>query len=139
MVKNQSIHRIGIYECEIRDDGVVRKGRSTEIYSYGLYSREFIKSTILPKLREAKNAGYDFDFPVLVTSWILGKGDPPKPLPRPEGPLFVSKVGGLRKLKRMVGIPTQRKKMARSEKWEAVIDAEGQVFELENNNRVKDS
>ena len=64
---------------------------------------------ILPDLRDMKRTGHSINFPMLVMTWRLGRGDSPKPLSRPSGAITVERAEGLRKPKRMVAIPTQRK------------------------------
>lgn len=129
MPKQPKTARIGVYECNLHGNSV-SKVKWVKGY-YELYHHELLESMIIPDLRDAKRAGWDFDFPVLVVSYLLGPGDPPKPLPRPQSPLTVKSAGGLTNLRRMVGIPIRRKKIAKTEAWEAVIDDHGQVFEVE--------
>lgn len=129
MAKQLKSTRIGIYECNL-DGNSILKGKWVKGY-YGLFSNDLIDFKILPDLQEAKHAGWDFEFPVLIVSYYLGRGDLPKPLPRPPGKLTVKSAGGIIKLRRMVGIPIRRKKIPRTEVWEAVIDARGQAFKVE--------
>jgi hypothetical protein len=126
---HQKSVRIGIYECRV-DGSFISKGKWVKGY-YGLYGDDLLDSMIIPDLKDAKRAGWNFDFPVLVVSYCLGKGDSPKPLPRPPGKLSVKSAGGVVALRRMLGIPVRRKKIPETETWEVVIDSQGQVFEVE--------
>lgn len=130
MDKAHSMWRIGLYECHISED-IVSPGKSLKKYYYGLFQRDLIDSIILPDLRNMKRAGHDFEFPVLVMTWRLGPGDLPEPLPRPSGKLTVKRAGGLRKAKRMLGIPTQRKRIPRTKTYEVIIDERGHVVEVD--------
>ena len=121
--------RIGVYQCRL-DGSFISKGKWIKGY-YGLFREDILHSRVIPDLVDAKRAGWDFDFPVLVVSYYLGKGDAPKPLPRPSGKLTVQSAGGVNRLRRMVGLPVRRKKIPRTETWEAVIDAQGQVFKVQ--------
>jgi hypothetical protein len=132
MAKTQSTYRIGLYECQI-SSGIAVKGKSVKKYYYGPLSRGFIDSIIIRDLRDMKHAGHDFEFPILVSTWRLGEGDPPKPLPRPSGKLTIKRAGGLRRAKRMIGIPTQRKKILRTEVSKVVIDSQYNVLSVEGN------
>ncbi|MFH0768848.1 MAG: hypothetical protein V1932_04705 [Chloroflexota bacterium] len=130
MNKSHSMWRIGLYECHVSGD-IVSRGKSLKKYYYGLFHRDLIDSMILPDLRDMKRTGHSFNFPVLVMTWRLGRGDPPKPLTRPSGTLTVERAGGLRKLRRMVGIPTQRKGIQQTKNYEAIIDDQGHVYEVD--------
>jgi hypothetical protein len=126
--------RIGVYECHL-DGSFVLKGRWIKGY-YGLFRDALLDSMIIPDLKEAKRAGQNFEFPVLVVSYSLGKGASPKPfpIPVPKNKLTVKSAGGLNKLRRMVGVPVRRKKIPATEIQEAVIDAQGQIFKVEGSN-----
>jgi len=129
MVKHPTSARIGVYECSLNGN-VISKGKWVKGY-YGLFSHGVIDSNILPDLQEAKRAGWSFQFPVLIVSYNLGKGDLPKPLPKPSAKLTVKSAGGVIRLRRMVGIPIRRKKIPGTEAWEVVINAQGRVFRVE--------
>jgi hypothetical protein len=128
--------RVGVYECRL-DGSFISKGKWVKGY-YGLLplaellGANPLHARIIGDLKDAKRRGEDFEFPVLVVSYHLGSGDPPKPLPRPPGKLTVKSAGGLIRLRRMMGIPVRRKKIVKTETWEAVIDAEGRVLEVED-------
>ena len=121
--------RIGVYQCRL-DGNFISKGKWVTGY-YGLFREDILHSKVIPDLQDAKRVGWDFDFPVLVVSYSLGKGDPPKPLPRPPGKLTVKSAGGVNRLRRMVGVPVRRKKIPKTETWEAVIDAKGQISKVQ--------
>lgn len=129
MAKQLKSARIGIYECNL-DGNFVLKRKWVKGY-YGLFSNDLIDSKILPDLQEAKHAGWDFKFPVLIVSYYLGRGVLSKALPRPPGKLTVKSAGGVIRLRRIVGIPIRRKKIPRTEVWEVVVDAQGQAFKVE--------
>ena len=128
--------RIGIYECHL-EGCLISKGKWVKGY-YALFHDDLLHSTVIPDLKDAKRAGWDFEFPVLVVSYYLGSGDPARPLPKPVGRLSVRSSGGIIALRRMLGIPVRRKRIPHTETWEAVIDAEGRVLEVEGH-RLKDS
>lgn len=136
MAKQLKSARIGVYECHL-DRSFISKGKWITGY-YGLYRDALLDSMIIPDLKDAKGAGWDFEFPLLVVSYYLGRGDSSKPLPRPQGKLTVKSAGGVIKLRRMVGIPIRRKKIPETETWEAVIDSQGQAFEVVGH-KLKDS
>mgnify|MGYP001564993607 CR=1 FL=1 len=125
--------RMGIYECTI-NGASVSKGKYIASY-YELFRPDLVGSIILPDLKNKKRAGLDFGFPVLVVSYYLGPGDPPKPYtgPVPQGSLSIKAAGSLTNLRKILGIPTRRKKIQKTECWEAVIDERGRVFEVECN------
>lgn len=75
---------------------------------------------------------------MLIVSYNLGRGDTPKPLPKPPAKLTVKSAGGVTKLRRMVGIPTRRKRIPGTETWEVVIDAHGRVFKVEDQQLVNE-
>jgi hypothetical protein len=129
MTKQLNLWRIGVYACHL-DGSLISKGKRVTGY-YGLYRDDLLNSMIIPDLREAKIAGWDFDFPVLVVSYRLRlrEGNPPKPLPRPPGKLSAGGNVKLASLRRMLGFP--REKVPESEIWEVVIDAQGQVLKVE--------
>jgi len=129
MARHLKSARIGVYECHL-DGRFVLKGKWLKGY-YGLFRYDLLDSMIIPDIKDAKRAGWDFEFPVLITSYSLGRGDLPKPLPKPQGKLTVKSAGGLTKLRRMVGIPIRRKKVPRTEAWKVVIDIRGQAFKVE--------
>lgn len=123
--------RIGIYEC-LLDGSLVIKGKRVKDH-YGLFYEDILYSKVIPDLQYAKSAGRDFEFPVLVVSYYLGGGDPPKPLPKPSGTLTVKSAGGLNQLRRMMGVPVRRKKIPATETWQVVVDDRGQVFKVQGN------
>lgn len=135
MTKQLKSARIGIYECHLVGS-FISKGKWVKGY-YGLLplvellGDNPLDSRILKDLKDAKRAAWDFEFPVLIVSYSLGRGDIPKPLPRPPGTLSVKSAGGVVALRRIVGIPIRRKKIPKTETWEALIDTQGQVFEVE--------
>jgi len=136
VVKQLKSARIGVYECRL-GGGFVSKGKWVKGY-YGLFRDALLDSMIIPDLKDAKRAGWDFEFPVLIVSYYLGKGDIPKPLPKPPGSLSVKSAGGVIALRRMIGIPVRRKKIPNTETWEVVIDARGQVFKVQEH-KLRDS
>lgn len=135
MPKNLKSARISIYECNISGNSI-SKGKWVKGY-YGLLplvqllGDSPLESAIIKDLESAKSICNGFDFPVLVVSHYLGSGDLSKPLPRPPGSLTIKSVGGLINLKRIVGIPIRRKKIPKTERWEALIDRERRVIKLE--------
>ena len=98
---------------------------------YGLFHEDVLNSLIIPDLNEAKAAGWPFEFPVLIVSYDLGKGDTPEPLPKPPGRLTLKSAGGVVRGRRMMGIPVRRNKIPVTEEWLRVIDAEGRSYRVE--------
>ena len=135
MAKQLKTARIGVYTCHLYGS-LISKGKWVKGY-YGLYRDDLLNSMIIPDLRDAKRAGWDFEFPVLVVSYRLRlrEANPPKPLPRPPGKLSAGGNVKLASLRRMLGFP--REKVPESETWEVVIDAQGQVLKVEGH-RLKD-
>jgi len=127
--------RIGIYQCHLQGS-LISKGKWITGY-YGLFRDDILNSKIIPELQDAKRAGRDFKFPVLIVSYYLDKGDPPKPLPKPSGKLTVKSVGGLNRLRRMIGVPVRRKKIPHTEIWQAVVDRDGQAFKVQGHKLIK--
>lgn len=122
--------RVGVYECEVAGKGIT-KGKWVCGY-YGLFSPDRLRNEIIPDLKQKKESGWPFSYPLLVVSYSLGRGDPPKPLPLPVSAkkLSVTAAGGLIRMRRMVGIPIRRKKVQTSECQEALVDAFGKVTVL---------
>jgi len=129
MTRQLKSARIGIYECKL-SRSFVSKGRWIKGY-YGLFRRDLIDSMIMPDLKDAKRASWDFEFPVLVVSYYLGSGDLPKPLKRSPKLKEGETAMGVVTLRRMLDIPARRKKIPKTETWEAVISFQGQVFEVQ--------
>lgn len=129
MTKQLNLWRIGVYACHL-DGSLISKGKRVTGY-YGLYTDDLLNSMIIPDLREARRAGWDFDFPVLVVSYRLRlrEGNTQKLLPRSPGKLSAGGTAKLRDLRRGLGFP--REKVPESETWEVVIDAQGQVLKVE--------
>ncbi len=96
--------RIGVYKCTIVN-GFVSKGDYIRGDYIGVFTWDDLVSRIIPDLRQNRLKGSEY--PVLITSWRLQEGDLSKPLPMtvPRNRLTVKAAGGLRNLKRMVGIP----------------------------------
>jgi hypothetical protein len=132
--------RTTIYECSINEN-LILKGKWIKGY-YGilplvqLLGDNPLESAIINDLKDKKITDNDFDYPVLVISYYLGSGNPPKPLLKPQGALTIKSAGGLIRLKRMVSIPVRRKKIPKTEKWQAVIDKEGNVIKIEGNKLI---
>ena len=123
--------RIAVYECHVSGQAIW-KGKWISGY-YGLFDLDRLKTEIIPHLKRRKEAGLRFDYPLLVVSYSLGQGDPPKPLPMSVAPkkLNIKAAGGLIAVRRMMGIPIRRKKRANSECWEALIYEAGKVTILQ--------
>lgn len=132
--------RIGVYKCSIVNGFVskVKGGRIRGDY-IGVFTWDDLISRIIPDLRQNRLKGSEY--PVLVTSWRLQKGDPSKPLPItvPRNRLTVKAAGGLRNFKRMVGMPVRRKKDPRTETWEAVVYDTGRAIKVVGQRLVEQS
>lgn len=131
MTRQLKSARIGVYECTLNGN-FVSKGKWVKGY-YGLFRDDLLDSMIIPDIKAAKRAGWNFEFPVLIVSYYLSGGDMPKPLAKPLGKLSVKSAGGVTRLRRMIGIPVRRKKIPNTETWEAVIDTQGKVFKCHKN------
>ena len=120
--------RIGVYESEIADDGSVWKGNYVCGNYIGVFNRDYLLSEIIPDLRQKKQAGWPFNYPLLIATWSLQQGDPPKPLPMPgsSAKLNMRRTGVLN-VRRMLGLPIRRKKNPRTEIWQAVVDESGRA------------
>ena len=122
--------RIGVYKCTIVN-GLVSKGDPIRYDYIGVFTWDGLVSRIIPDLiRQNRLKGSEY--PILITSWRLQEGDPSKPLPMPVPPqkLTVKSAGGVRNLKRIVGLPVRRKKNPRTETWEAVVDDTGRAIKV---------
>jgi hypothetical protein len=128
MPKPPKDSRIGVYKCTIVN-GFVSKGDYIRGDYIGVFTWDDLVYRIIPDLRQYRLRGSEY--PVLITSWRLREGDPPKPIPipAPHQKLNVKSVG-VRDLKRMFGLPVRRKKDPRSETWEAVVYATGRAVKV---------
>ena len=100
--------RIGLYECSI-DEGKVAKGRYIRGDYVGVFTWADLISKIIPDL-EQNDRIRGFTYPILVISWRLRGDDPSK------GSLGIS---------RRSNPQPRRRKIPRTERWEAVIDDSG--------------
>jgi hypothetical protein len=114
--------RYGVYKGTITN-GFVSRGNYVCGDYIGVFTWDQLIANIVPDLRQYRLE--TSDYPVLITSWRLKAGDPPKSLPEnvPSQKLNVKAAGGLRDLKEMIGMPLKRKKVASSEIREAVVDS----------------
>ena len=123
--------RIGIYKCSIVNGFVSKvKGGYVRGDYIGVFTWDDLVSRIIPDLRQNRLKGSEY--PILITSWRLQEGDPSKPLPMPvpSQKLTVKSAGGVRGLKRILGLPVRRKKNPRTETWEAVVYDTGQAIKV---------
>jgi hypothetical protein len=130
MPKKLRNSRYGVYECDITE-GLITKGRYITGDYIGVFTWDDLITEIIPDIREAKQAGWVFEYPVLVASWRLQTSGPPNPLSTPvgEGKLTISRAG-LQNVKRMLGLPLRRHKDPRTETWEAVVDASDRAIKV---------
>jgi hypothetical protein len=111
--------RIGIYECTVVDS-CVSKGRYIRGDYIGVFTWESLVSKIVPDIIE-NNRLKGSRYPILITSWQLGGGDPSK------GSLGISRRG----------FPQpRRKRIPKTEHWEAVIDHSGLATRVEGRRLV---
>lgn len=112
--------RIGVYQCTIVN-GLVSKGEYIRGYYIGVFTWDQLISNIIPDLKQYRLKG--FEYPILITSWMLQEGAPTEPLPRlvPSRKLTLKSAGGVRAMKKILGLPVSRKKNPRTETWEAVV------------------
>ncbi len=119
--------RIGIYECTITN-GLVSKDKPIRYDYKGVFTWDDLISNIIPDLRQNRRLQIS-QYPVLITSWRLQKGDLSKPKPGAQ----TTKTNGsltVYALRRQVGIPLKRKKDPRSETWEAVVYETGRAVKI---------
>jgi len=131
MPKTLKGSRIGIYKCTIAN-GFVSKDKPGYLRGeyIGVFTWDDLVSRIIPDLRKYRLKASDY--PVLITSWRLRAGALPKSLPMNVAPqkFTVKAMGGLRNLKKMLGMPVRRKKDPLSETWEAVVDSSDRAFKV---------
>lgn len=132
MPKQLRDRRFGVYECRIVDGIVVKTGPRYVFGGYiGVITQDYIHGSLIPELERLQRSG-KFEYPVVVVSWLLRRGEfrePPAPTTRLDKRNLARK--GLRELRKMVGWPASRMKDPRTEVWEAVIDLTGAVYRLE--------
>ncbi len=130
--------RIGVYKCTMVN-GFVSRGEYIRGNYIGVFTWDDLVSRIIPDLRQNRLKGSEY--PVLITSWRLQEGNLSKPLPMtvPRNRLTVKAAGGLRNLKRMVGMPVRRKKDPRTETWEAVVDGTGRAIKVVGQRLIEQS
>ncbi len=135
MPKPRKNSRIGVYKCTIVN-GFVSKGEYIRGDYIGVFTWDDLISRIIPDLRQYRLE--ISQYPVLITSWRLQQGDPskPMPMPAPHQKLNGKSAGGLRNLKRMLGLPIRRKKNPGTETWEAVVYDTGQAIKVIGNKLV---
>lgn len=132
--------RIGVYKCTIAN-GFVSKVKGGYIRGdyIGVFTWDDLISRIIPDLRQYRLE--ISQYPVLITSWRLQQGAPskPMPMPAPHQKLNGKSAGGLRNLKRMLGMPVRCKKDPRTETWEAVVDSTGRAVKVVGQRLIEQS
>lgn len=111
-------------------NGFVSKGEYIRGDYIGIFTWDDLISRIIPDLRQYRLE--ISQYPVLIASWRLQQGDPPKPMPMPvlQQKLTVKSAGGVREAKRIIGMPIRRKKDPHTEIWVAVVDSTGRAFKV---------
>ena len=124
--------KYGVYKCTVVDGFVSKvKGGYIRGDHIGVFTWDQLIDNIIPDFIQNRRLEIS-QYPVLITSWRLKQGDPPKPIPMPETPhkLTLKSAGGKRKAKRMLGLPLKRKKAPGSETWQAVVYSDGRAVKV---------
>jgi hypothetical protein len=130
--------RLGVYECKV-ENGIVSRSAVSQIwYTYVSFPPsdvEDYKKLIYDELTIFNRSKRPFHYPILVESWRLAPAEQIENKVRREDRhnLFASRVGGLRKLKKLIGQSTKRIEVPGTRRKEVVIFRDGLIIKVKNN------